>query len=120
MAGLADHSIGLKEPGWWGAHGVDLRCGAEVTAVEGHTLAMANGDTVAWSSLVLATGGRPRSLSVRGSDLDGVVSVNDVDGALACAAALHSTASPVEDVVIVGAGFIAARRRARSAGPGAR
>lgn len=47
-------------------------------------------------------GGNPRALTVPGGELSGVVSVNDVGGALACAAALGAA----QEVVIVGAGFI--------------
>lgn len=102
VGGLGEPGIDLKEPGWWEAHGVDLRCGTAVESVEGRTLGLAGGDTIAWSSLVLATGGRPRALTVPGSELSGVVSVNDVRGALACAEALDTA----QEVVIVGAGFI--------------
>ena len=116
--GLGEDGCSLKPEGWWAEHGVDLRTSTRVLDidVDAHTLALDDGSSQAWSSLVLATGGRPRGLPVEGADLPGVCSVNDLDGALACADQLASA----EQVVVIGAGFVgceaaaAIRRAGRS------
>lgn len=55
-----------------------------------------------YSYLVLATGGRPRPLSVSGADLDGVVMLRSLDEAQQLRARLDAARS----VVVIGGGFI--------------
>lgn len=83
---------------------IDLRFGERVEAIDvaAHTLRFADGGTLGWSRLVLATGSRARCLPVPGSDLQGVYSLRVV----ADARALRAHAATVENVVILGGGFI--------------
>lgn len=98
----------LHPPGWWEAQGVDLRVGTRVTGVDpaDRIVHLASGETVPWSWLVLATGGRARRLGCPGADLAGVHTVTDLGGAEATAAALADLGHPVRDVVVIGAGFL--------------
>ncbi len=65
-------------------------------------VALADGDRVPYDSLVLATGGRVRTLPVPGAELAGVAYVRT----LADAIALKPQIEAAENVVVVGGGFI--------------
>lgn len=95
-------SVTLTPDDWWAAHHVQVVTGARVVDIGDHRATTATGDTYPWSSLILATGAAPRLLPIAGAELTGVRCVNDLDGALACAATIDA----VEQVVIIGAGFI--------------
>jgi 3-phenylpropionate/trans-cinnamate dioxygenase ferredoxin reductase component len=55
---------------WYAEHDVDLRRGAEVTAIDraAHEVELADGTRVPYGVLVLATGAEPRSLPIAGAD----------------------------------------------------
>src|SRR5438132_489670 len=59
---------------WYAAHDVQLLTGTTVTAIDplAHTVALADGSSVGYDKLLLATGSAPRALPVPGGDLDGV------------------------------------------------
>lgn len=83
---------------------IDLRLGEAVTAIDtsAQTLTTDEGATLAWDDLVLATGGRPRKLSIDGSDLGGIHylrSISDVDG-------IRAEMASGRNLVIVGGGYI--------------
>lgn len=61
-----------------------------------------SGEAVAYDHLVLATGSRPRSLPVRGADLDGVFALQTLDDADRLRDALEASSR----TVVIGAGFI--------------
>jgi 3-phenylpropionate/trans-cinnamate dioxygenase ferredoxin reductase component len=96
----------LRPPTWYADHDIDLRLGTTVTAVDpaARTVTLADGGTVAYDRLLLATGGRPRRLDVPGADLPGVFLLRTIDDALALREHLVDGAP----VVVVGAGFIGA------------
>jgi 3-phenylpropionate/trans-cinnamate dioxygenase ferredoxin reductase subunit len=77
------------------------------------TLQLADGRTVAYEALLLATGGHLRRLAIAGAQLDGVVGLRTLDDAAALAPRLSEKAR----VVVIGGGFIglevAASARAR-------
>jgi 3-phenylpropionate/trans-cinnamate dioxygenase ferredoxin reductase subunit len=60
------------------------------------------GDSIAWDTLVLATGSRVRRLSIPGHDLAGIRYLRTIDDVRAIRAGLES----VRSVAIVGAGYI--------------
>jgi 3-phenylpropionate/trans-cinnamate dioxygenase ferredoxin reductase subunit len=69
---------------------------------EAHRLHLASGDWFTYGKLVLATGGRPRRLTIPGSDLKGLHymrAIADVD-------ALRPGFTPGKKLVIVGGGYI--------------
>ncbi len=78
--------------------------GRAVTALDlaGRRVTLADGAVVPYASLVLATGARPRVLSVPGVDLAGVMTLRSA----ADARALRSRLTGGARVVLVGGGFI--------------
>lgn len=83
---------------------IDLRTGVTVNKIdaEAKTVSTADGDTVAYEKLLIATGSRPRILNIPGSDLNGIHylrSIADVDG-------IQAAMKTAKSVCIVGGGYI--------------
>ncbi|MCY0897137.1 MAG: FAD-dependent oxidoreductase [Alicyclobacillaceae bacterium] len=98
--------IALRSPGHWNQWDVDLRLTVEATQIDPreHTLTTASGDVIAWDKVLLATGSTLRELKVPGITLDGVFYLKTLDDA----ARLRAALSEVQELVVVGAGFIGA------------
>jgi 3-phenylpropionate/trans-cinnamate dioxygenase ferredoxin reductase subunit len=92
--------------GFYAAHDVELRTGTIVERVDpvAHEVALAGGERIGFDRLLLATGARPRMLSVPGADLDGIHYLRDLDDSDRLAARLR----PGARAVVVGAGWIGA------------
>ncbi|TDG10881.1 pyridine nucleotide-disulfide oxidoreductase [Paraburkholderia guartelaensis] len=84
--------------------GVDLRSGCAASAIDraAHTVTLANGETLAYRRLLIATGAGPRRMSVPGANLAGVHVLRNAGDALAIAGEL----GPGRRIAVVGAGFI--------------
>ncbi len=94
----------LKPLDYYAAHGIELVTGKAATRIDlqAKQVELAGGDKLAWDRLVIATGARPRKLSVAGADLGGVTQLRtlaDVDR-------LKELARPGARMVVVGAGYI--------------
>lgn len=100
----ARDSIFVHEEGWYAGHGVDLRLGVGVTAIdrELRQLTLSTGETVGYDKLLLTTGATPTLLPVPGAGANGVQYLRSVDDS----ERLRETLSAVSSVVIVGAGWI--------------
>lgn len=85
------------------AQGITLRLGTKATGIDraGHQV-VTDGDPVPYDRLVLATGTRPRALTLPGADLPGLFSLRGLEEAEALGAALQEA----RNVVIIGGGFI--------------
>ncbi len=107
-----DYLQGHAEPEWmplraeefYAEHDIELLRGKEVARVEAaqKTITFTDGDTLAYDSLLVATGGTPRSLDVPGSDLKNIFvlrSFADTDAIIE--AARHASRA-----VVIGASFI--------------
>lgn len=72
--------VELKSADWYRAHGVSLIYGQRVTAIDAgvRRIRLANGGTLPFSKLVLATGSKPIRLNVPGMDLPGVLTFRDL------------------------------------------
>ena len=83
---------------------IDLRLGRRVTQLDRSTrrLSLSDGEEVPYDQLILATGGRARRLPIPGADLAGILTLRDLDDAVAIAAEL----GPERSIVVVGGGFI--------------
>jgi len=97
----------VHEAGWYTDHGVDLREGVTVTAIDRAaatvtTSSSAGTETLPYDKLLLATGASPRRLSFPGSDSDQVLYLRT----LADADRLRSAFQPGTRVVVAGAGWI--------------
>ncbi len=101
---MAEDGLFLRPPAFYDAQMIDFIPGTLVTRIDpaAKRLSLANGDTMDYGTLVLATGTRARPLPLPGADLDGVVSlrsiadVNDIRARFATA----------RNLVIIGAGYI--------------
>ncbi len=83
---------------------VTLKLGTRVTAIDGnaHTVTTDADETISYERLLIATGGRPRRLSIPGSDLGGIHylrTLADVDG-------IRADMAPGRRLVIVGGGYV--------------
>ena len=83
---IASSEIELKSAAWWRARGVTLLYGHAAVGIDPNIrrVRLANGATLPYAKLVLATGSRPLRLSVPGMNLAGVLTFLDwtarVDG----------------------------------------
>lgn len=105
LAGTAPEDwIPLQAADFYDAHGIDLRLGCEVRAIDTasrHLLA-ADGARIAYDALLIATGAEPRLLTLPGFDRPNVFTLRSLADARAIVAACaHATS-----VALVGAGFI--------------
>jgi len=117
LLGKEDKSvIYVHEEGWYAEHGVDLRLGVTVTAVDraGRTVTTADGESIGYDQLLLATGASPRRLNIPGAGREGVLYQRTVGDSELLAAAFQGGGR----VVTVGAGWIGleATAAAREAG----
>ena len=109
----------LWPPGTLEDADIKMRLGVSVNSIDAdsHTLSLANGETLSWNKLLIATGGRARSLNVDGVGLDGVYTLRTIEDAEGIRARLTAGAK----VLVIGAGWIglevaaAARKRDASA-----
>ncbi len=88
---------------WYADHGVDLRLGTRVTAIDlaGRTVT-AGGEQTAYGALVLATGARPRRFAMADDSGAPIAYLRTLDDALA----LKSELQDGRRIAIVGAGWI--------------
>ncbi len=89
---------------WYDANNVEVLRGVTAQKVDAKakTVSLDDGQVISYGKLLLATGGRPRRLSVPGMDLPGV----HVLRTLAEADAIREALAPGQRVVVVGSGFI--------------
>ena len=105
LAGELDaDKVLLRPEAFYAGKDIDLRTGVRVTAIDraAKSISTDNGDTLSYDQLLLATGGRPRELSIDGSDLEGIHylrSIADVD-------AIRAEMESAKNMVIVGGGYI--------------
>jgi len=94
----------LKPADYYGLKDIGFIGSTEVEGIDraGRTVALSNGDTLAYEHLVLATGARPRMLNVPGADLGGIHPLRTLADVDAIRADLETAAS----CAIVGGGFI--------------
>jgi NADPH-dependent 2,4-dienoyl-CoA reductase/sulfur reductase-like enzyme len=96
--------IYVHEEGWYAEHEVDLRLGVTVTSVDpaGRTVTTADGQSVEFDRLLLATGASPRKLKIPGADRDGVLYLRTVADSERLSAAFQGGGR----VATIGAGWI--------------
>jgi nitrite reductase (NADH) large subunit len=73
--------IVIHDEGWYAKHGVTLRRGEAVVAIDraAKTVETAAGDKLPYDRLVIATGSQPFVIPVPGANLPGVVTFRDLD-----------------------------------------
>jgi len=94
----------LRQPAVFERKGIDLRLQSRVADLDvtRRRLGLADGTSLSYDKLVLATGARPRSLPIPGADAAGVHTLRTLDDTLAIATSL----APATRVVVIGGGFI--------------
>lgn len=106
LAGTAPEEwLWLRADDWYAANAIDLRLGAEVTAVDPgeRKVSIRSGEIFAYDRLLLATGSEPNRLELAGSDDRNVLTLRSV----ADARAISQKAQSGARAVVVGASFIA-------------
>jgi 3-phenylpropionate/trans-cinnamate dioxygenase ferredoxin reductase subunit len=94
----------VKPPSFYADPAIDLRLGTRVDAIDRKACSVrtADGETIHYSDLVLATGSRVRRLDLPGGDLAGIHYLRGIDDVNA----IRDDLGPAERIVIVGAGYI--------------
>jgi 3-phenylpropionate/trans-cinnamate dioxygenase ferredoxin reductase subunit len=94
----------LKPEKFYAEKAIDLNLGTRVEAIERDAMRvrLAGGQTLGYSKLVLATGSRPRKLSVAGAELAGVHYLRT----LADVESIRADMAPGKRAVVIGAGYI--------------
>lgn len=89
---------------WYDDHNITVRTGVRAVSIDraARTVALDDGAYVAYDHLVLALGARPRPLPLAGAGLAGVHHLKTIDHV----AAIEAELAAVEDVAVIGAGFI--------------
>ena len=105
LAKEVSHSdIELKPAKWWRDRGVTLLYGQSAVSIDAdiRRVRLANGATLPFTQLVLATGSRPIRLNAPGMDLPGVMTFRD----LGDVAAIDAAAGQHTRAVVIGGGLL--------------
>jgi len=94
----------VRPENFYADKGINLQTGVRVESINraDKTIATSTGSTLSYDKLLIATGSRPRILSIEGSDLEGLHylrTVDDVDG-------IRTAMEAAKSVCIVGGGYI--------------
>ncbi len=94
----------IRHAAFYAEHRIDLRLGRRATRIERERreVQLDDGAVLAWDVLVLATGSRPRRLTIPGSDFAGIHYLRT----LADADRLRAEARPGRRAVVIGGGYI--------------
>jgi 3-phenylpropionate/trans-cinnamate dioxygenase ferredoxin reductase component len=101
---MADDRLVLRGPDALAAKAIDLITGTPVTKIDrdARTVTLADGRSLTYRGLALATGSRARTLPLPGADLGGVLVLRTIEDSRHIAAAIAEASR----VVVVGGGFI--------------
>jgi 3-phenylpropionate/trans-cinnamate dioxygenase ferredoxin reductase subunit len=105
LRGEADRdSVFVHDAAFYDARSIELRTGVTVDAIDrfGAAVVLGSGERVAYDRLLLATGARPRRLTLPGAELDGIFELRTRADADVLAARLGDAGH----VVVIGAGWI--------------
>ncbi len=100
----APDSLAIKQLPAYEKAAITLHLGIAAAAIDraAHRVALSGGGELAYSTLVLATGGSARQLRLPGHDLHGVLTLRSVDDAIA----MRANFVAGKRLVIVGGGFV--------------
>jgi NADPH-dependent 2,4-dienoyl-CoA reductase/sulfur reductase-like enzyme/nitrite reductase/ring-hydroxylating ferredoxin subunit len=105
LAGAAPEEwVPLRSDDWYGENGIELRLGAKIGAIKprDQEVALADGSTIAYDRLLLATGAEPIRLAIPGATPSDVLTLRS----LADCRAIIARANTARRVVVIGASFI--------------
>lgn len=94
----------LRGEAFYTGSAIDYRPGVRIDRIDtgNRSLEIAGGGSLAFDHLILATGSRPRTLALPGSDLAGVLSLRSLNDARM----IRDLSARSDEVVILGGGFI--------------
>jgi len=108
----------FRPPAWYAEHGIHLHLGTRATALDpaSHQLTLADGSTMPYDRLLLATGGLPFVPPCEGTDKQGVFTLRTLEDARA----IKAHAQDVSTAVVIGGGLLGLEtaRALRTAGLG--
>jgi nitrite reductase (NADH) large subunit len=101
---VASSEIELKPQDWWRDRGITLRYGCRATAIDtdARTVALADGQSLPFSKLVLATGSQPIRPAIPGMALPGVITFRDINDIWT----IWHRAGTGDRVVVIGGGLL--------------
>ena len=101
---VASSEIELKPQAWWRDRGITLRYGCRATAIDpaARTVALADGQSLPFSRLVLATGSLPIRPQIPGMGLPGVITFRDINDIWT----IWHRAGAGDRVVVIGGGLL--------------
>ena len=105
LKGEADEdALTLKPESFYAEHGIDLRLSVRAEAIDrgAGRLRLSKGGDLAYDTLILATGARPRRLDIEGAGLEGVRVLRSA----ADAEALKAELGPGRRLAVIGGGYI--------------
>jgi 3-phenylpropionate/trans-cinnamate dioxygenase ferredoxin reductase subunit len=105
---LTEAQLVMRAPEMLAKKGITLRTNAAVAGIDraAQQVRLADGEVLAYTGLVLATGSSPRTLSLPGADATNVLPLRSRDDASRIAAHLTHCAEQSLPVVVIGGGFI--------------
>ncbi|MCB1417463.1 MAG: NAD(P)/FAD-dependent oxidoreductase [Notoacmeibacter sp.] len=108
----------LRGEAFYADNAITLKTGQTVDAIDGaaKTVRLADGSSLGFEALILATGARPRMLTCPGHELAGIHTLREAHDA----AALRHEMGPAQDIVVIGGGFIGLEAAATFAAAGKR
>lgn len=111
---LADFTV--QPASWYADHNVELRLGTPAASIDpaARTVTLADGSTVGYDKLLLATGSRSRRLPLPGADATGVHYLRSIDDAVALDLLFKDAGS----LAVIGAGWIGLEVTATARGRG--
>jgi len=101
---VASSEIELKPQGWWRDRGITLRYGCRATAIDtdARSVMLADGESLAFSKLVFATGSQPIRPALPGMALPGVITFRDINDIWS----IWHRAGSGDRVVVIGGGLL--------------
>ncbi|WP_137046109.1 NAD(P)/FAD-dependent oxidoreductase [Pseudolabrys sp. FHR47] len=101
---VSQGDIELKSADWWRAHGVTLLYGYRAISIDPdiRRVRLANGATLPFAKLVLATGSKAIRLNVPGMDMPGVVTFRD----LSDVASMEQASKTHKQAAVIGGGLL--------------
>ncbi|MFT3819202.1 MAG: FAD-dependent oxidoreductase [Rubrivivax sp.] len=109
LAGEVDAAqLAMRAPEALARKNIALRSGARVEAIDraARTVTLTSGERLPYDGLVLATGARPRRLTLPGADAPNVLALRTRADAEAIAAGLQACRAQGLPLVVIGGGFI--------------
>lgn len=101
---LEQDALYFRPAEWYAGRGIHLHLGTQVTSLDpsAHRITLADGSSVQYDRLLLATGSRPSIPACEGTGNEGVFTLRTLDDALA----IKAYAQQVSTAVVIGGGLL--------------